>query len=285
MFKTLLSCHITKPWSEELERDFSFECLGFITILKTTIRTNALKVKSFIDNNEQIADFRHGYDSSLPPKIFLDFDKSLFGKIFKVLGSMSATITIILRATIPASGTLLSYINDIQSAKLVLALIGFIYSVYLVINSFYRIKNSLYYIIKGNWIKRNSPLDAKGSIRRIAGTIISNVTVLGKFVGAVGVTGLSFDQGQELFGMSENHKWRLKRNTIILGKKLGISDHIIEYNNTAFQQKVEIDKEVLEKLQEDSKILHALKKSKDQSKGDTTFKSVSELVSFPLKDP
>lgn len=157
----------------------------------------------------------------------------------------------------------------------------------MVIYSFYRLKNSLIYIIKGNWIKRNSPLDIKGSVRRIAGSIFSNTAVAVKFIGGVAATGLTIDQTQDLLGLSENNDWRLKKNTISFGKKLGIQDKIDLNNN-----KIEIDKEVLDKLQKDSKILQALKESESESqkvlqylsKDASNSKPVPQLVSLLKKD-
>lgn len=242
---------------------------NLITFLSKKMKFN--EFKSFLETNKQIADLRHGYNGSLPPKVFLDFEKTLFGKIFKILGSLSLTITLIFRAAItPESESFLAYIHDREYFVVMLAIFGFVYSVYLLISSFLRFKNSIVYLIKGKWIKRNSPLDIKGSMGRIVGSLLSNTGAAIKVTGGIAATGLTIDQVQDLFGVSENNDWRLKKNTVSLGRKLGISDKI--NNRAPINNKIEIEKGVYDKLQQDSKILQALKTNKSKSEDASILK-------------
>lgn len=158
--------------------------------------------------------------------------------------SLSATLTIIFRAVTPDPGSFfdLAHIHDLKYVVLILAMLGSVYSLYLVIYFFFKVKNSFLYLIKGNWIKRNSPLDLSGSLRRIAGSMFSNIGAVAKLTGGIAATGLTIDQTQDLLGVSENNDWRLKKNTRIFGQKLGreaISDQI---NHQALNQKAEINK-------------------------------------------
>lgn len=61
--------------------------------LKTLVKKRFSELKSFLETNKQVADLRHGYNGSLPPKFFLDFEKTLFGKMFKISGRAAFIIS------------------------------------------------------------------------------------------------------------------------------------------------------------------------------------------------
>lgn len=124
-----------------------------------SIKANFMRYKLLIENNKLIQDLKHGYTSAYVPispfyKLLLDFEKTLIGKLLKMLGSVSIVITIIFRSKRDISGTILASISDIEPVVTMIAIFGSIYSCYLLIYLFFKLKTSLTYLIKGKWITR-----------------------------------------------------------------------------------------------------------------------------------
>lgn len=120
----------------------------------------------------------------------------------------------------------------------------------------------------------SSPLDIKASLARIVGAIIFNSATALKVTTGIAAAGLTYDQTQAMFGVSDNNKWRIIRQVALLAEKLNISDETIIKNN------VVISKEEYDKLMQNSERLKALKESQNKS----TFipKNVSGSITSKL---
>ena len=154
-----------------------------------------------------------------------DFQQTLYGKLFKFFGSISVTSTILFRALSFRTDSILSYIYNIESFRVILAIIGSIYSIYLLIYCICALKNSFVYLFKCHWIKRkNLTINYIGCTRRILVSILFIVITLIKIFTAVAFFCLNFDQLQELLGLAANNKWRIKTQARNLGNYLNISD-------------------------------------------------------------
>lgn len=124
-----------------------------------SFKANIFRFKSLIENNKSIAEFKHGYTSdgakSSPAlKFFTDFEKTLIGKLLKMLGSISIFLSILFRSKIDISETFLASIYDIEPVVTMIAIFGSVYSSYLLIYLLCKLKTSALYLIKGKWIKR-----------------------------------------------------------------------------------------------------------------------------------
>lgn len=105
----------------------------------------------------------------------------------------------------------------------------------------------------------SSPLNIKASISKLIGVIGSTGANILKVTTGLTATGLTFDQTQEMMGVSENNKWRIRRQVRDLAERLNISD--VTTNNNS----VVITKEEYDKLKEDCTKLKSFQENGNKS--------------------
>ena len=177
-----------------------------IAKMRTIISETVNSVKSAYKKTQKyefVVGFKEGVNQSRP---FASFHNSLIMRGFRVLGGIAMAISIVLYKVHP------TLFEQYIAPSFVLPIFGFalIFATYTIVYSLITFFFTLYLIVTGKWLVRNSPVRWLLSSGRLVGFCYNNMCTTVITVGAVGTAAVTVDTIIDWTNDEDLHSYRPK---------------------------------------------------------------------------